>query len=241
MTSPAYRLSKHAYVCLADDRLVFSDIRDDMYRCLDKKNTQAALRLFPDFQGLDKPPISETPATTAEETELVVRELSENGLLAEGGAAGKTFAPVRVSVPTSSILSDNPAPIPRPHVGHWASFLQASLKASGKLRLQSLRRTIQSVENRKRRRSDASSQDSDVLRELVAIFHHLRPYYVRRYLCRFDSLALVEFLAHYDQFPQWVFGVRSEPFGAHCWVQHEDCLLNESIDYVSHFTPIMAF
>jgi hypothetical protein len=63
---------------------------------------------------------------------------------------------------------------------------------------------------------------------------------VRKHVCLYDSLALVEFLAHYRLFPQWVFGVMAEPFAAHCWVQQDDRVLNDSVDYVRGFTPIMV-
>jgi hypothetical protein len=167
--------------------------------------------------------------------------LVSKGLLADSETVGKAFAAVHVPVPTCSLLAGKPSSIPRSHPGHWASFLKASLKASAKLRLQSLERTVRGVEYRRLRRTNSSSQDHDTLCELAAIFHHLRPYYVREYLCRFDSLALIEFLAGYCQFPDWIFGVRSEPFGAHCWVQENDWVLNDSVEYVSQFTPIMIF
>jgi hypothetical protein len=69
----------------------------------------------------------------------------------------------------------------------------------------------------------------------------MRPYYARAYLCRFDSLALIEFLFGHGCLPQWVFGVKCEPFAAHCWVQDDNYVLNDSVEYVQRFTPIMAF
>jgi hypothetical protein len=74
----------------------------------------------------------------------------------------------------------------------------------------------------------------------TAAFHALRQYYPREYLCLFDSLALVEFLARYDVFPHWVFAVKMEPFGAHCWVQDGSVVLNDTVEYVREFTPIMV-
>lgn len=71
-------------------------------------------------------------------------------------------------------------------------------------------------------------------------FQYLRPYYIRKYLCLYDSLALLEFLAHYRIFPQWVFGVTGQPFNAHCWIQESDCVLNDTLEHVRGFTPIMA-
>lgn len=39
---------------------------------------------------------------------------------------------------------------------------------------------------------------------------------------------------------RWVFGVRTWPFLAHCWVQVEDLIVGDSLERVSGFTPIMA-
>jgi hypothetical protein len=36
-----------------------------------------------------------------------------------------------------------------------------------------------------------------------------------------------------------VFGVTGTPFKAHCWVQLGDQLLNDSLDNVTPFTPIL--
>ena len=38
----------------------------------------------------------------------------------------------------------------------------------------------------------------------------------------------------------WVFGVRTWPFLAHCWVQVGDTIVGDSLDRVGGFTPIMV-
>ncbi|RYZ14310.1 MAG: lasso peptide biosynthesis B2 protein [Alphaproteobacteria bacterium] len=58
--------------------------------------------------------------------------------------------------------------------------------------------------------------------------------------CLYDALALLEFLALKNLYPTWVFGVQAQPFGAHCWLQSSDILLNESTEYAGQFTPIMT-
>ena len=75
---------------------------------------------------------------------------------------------------------------------------------------------------------------------LVHDFLSLRPLFPRKYLCLFDSLALLEFLSKYGLHPSWVFGVQPDPFEAHCWLQHQDTILNDTVEVVSTYTPIMA-
>ncbi|RYG35012.1 MAG: lasso peptide biosynthesis B2 protein [Burkholderiales bacterium] len=57
--------------------------------------------------------------------------------------------------------------------------------------------------------------------------------------CLYDALALVEFLALRKLYATWVFAVQAQPFGAHCWVQTGEHLLNEATEYAQEFTPIM--
>jgi hypothetical protein len=37
-----------------------------------------------------------------------------------------------------------------------------------------------------------------------------------------------------------VFGVQLRPFGAHCWVEHCGEVLDDSIDHVRRFAPVLA-
>lgn len=241
VTSTTYHLAEDTFACLADNRLVFADLRNDKYRCLNSANTRAALGLFPGFRERDAKGTSETPDAPREDIRFLTRALVTKGLLVRETRGGKPVAPVFLPSPTRDCPLGPSAAVPASQFGHWAALLEASLKASAKLRLQSLRRTVYGVQTRRQRGFDPSTQDAAAMLTLVAIFHRLRPFYPRAYICRFDSLALIEFLAHYRQFPRWVFGVKAEPFGAHCWVQENDCVLNDSVDYISQFTPIMAF
>jgi hypothetical protein len=51
---------------------------------------------------------------------------------------------------------------------------------------------------------------------------------------------LVNFLAGYGVFPQWVFGVKTDPFYAHCWVQQGSFVFNDTPDYIRGFSPILV-
>lgn len=118
-------------------------------------------------------------------------------------------------------------------------FLLASYRASRLLKRQHIHQVVRGVRLRKGA-ADSKGEDLDALRRHAAIYRKLRPWYPRGYLCLHDGLALVEFLARRGLFPTWVFGVQAQPFGAHCWVQEGDLLLNESTEYAGQFTPIMS-
>ena len=100
--------------------------------------------------------------------------------------------------------------------------------------------TIESVRVRKTRNAGRGGpSDFERARSLVSVFDRLRWFYPRSYLCLFDSLALIHFLARFRVFPDWVFGVIADPFEAHCWVQAGGVVLNDTVERVSRLTPIM--
>ncbi len=118
-------------------------------------------------------------------------------------------------------------------------FFLASYRASKLLKKRHIHHIVRGVRRRKASAASGTS-DVDALRTHTAIYRKLRPWYPRGYLCLYDGLALIEFLARRQLFPAWVFGVQAQPFGAHCWVQQGDVLLNESTEYAGQFTPILS-
>jgi hypothetical protein len=117
-------------------------------------------------------------------------------------------------------------------------FLASTMRAAWRLRHRAL---IDIVAHWRQRTPDIarSGRATREMRRQVIAFQFLRPWFPREFRCLFDSLALLEMLAACHLRPSWVFGVRAEPFEAHCWLQQDDIVLNDFIDYVSGFTPIL--
>jgi hypothetical protein len=100
---------------------------------------------------------------------------------------------------------------------------------------------VQAARLRKSRASGTSAVDVATVRELVTAFVHVRPlFYTTRDGCLLDSVTLSHFLARYGIFPTWVFGVKTEPFYAHCWVQQGDYVFNDTPDFIKGFSPILV-
>jgi hypothetical protein len=129
----------------------------------------------------------------------------------------------------------------RPALGasEWTRFFAACQTAAHSLTRRTLHQTVSAVRARKAA-TRAQELDLDRLRSDAAIFFRLRPWFPRSYLCLFDALALLEFLAARRLYPDWIFGVQAQPFGAHCWVQADKVLVNEGLEYANQFTPIMT-
>jgi hypothetical protein len=143
--------------------------------------------------------------------------------------------------PTRTLLGDARISEPRPSLPRIARFYRASLSAAAKLRYWPIEKTVRSVQARRHANSNGSALcDSPRAKELTTEFNVLRSFFPRRYLCLFDSLALLDFLAQYELYPTWVFGVKLNPFGAHCWVQTGDAVVNDDLEYIRNFSIILT-
>jgi hypothetical protein len=68
---------------------------------------------------------------------------------------------------------------------------------------------------------------------------------LRRYIraqdkCLPRALGLIDLLARHNFYPSLVIAVRMKPFEAHAWVQWDDMVLNDTIDQVTRYTPILV-
>jgi hypothetical protein len=58
--------------------------------------------------------------------------------------------------------------------------------------------------------------------------------------CLVRSFLLLRFLQRSGCDAQWVFGVRTWPFRAHCWVQADGAALEDAPERLCAYTPILA-
>lgn len=58
--------------------------------------------------------------------------------------------------------------------------------------------------------------------------------------CLARSFALLCFLRRRRADAVWVIAVRTWPFAAHCWLQLDDCALDDAPDRLIAYTPILA-
>jgi Transglutaminase-like superfamily len=56
--------------------------------------------------------------------------------------------------------------------------------------------------------------------------------------CLSNSLALLEWLGRHNEGAALIFGVKLDPFAAHCWVQSGVLLLNDLVERTERFTPV---
>ncbi|HYD86044.1 MAG TPA: lasso peptide biosynthesis B2 protein [Vitreimonas sp.] len=241
MTERLY-LAEDVYVCVTEGHGVFLDLKQDKYSAVMFVGAPAA-------SGGDDAADYDSASALAEKLAQQSKALLAAGLLTTDKAKGKSIEATPIERPHGHIfgLDDQRAfGLTGPAAAEleitlrdlW-DFFAASWKASRELKTKHISQVVERARRRKRAARDPDT-DIEQLRRRTAIYRRLRPWYPRKYLCLYDSLALVEFLARRKVYPVWVFAVQAQPFGAHCWVQHEGLLLNEGTEYAGQFTPIMS-
>lgn len=217
---------------------MFLDLEQNRYSCLPVQHTPAAVALLGLTDADGAVPAVALPHAPDGHVTRLARLLVKERLLAESGSSAQRRRTREPERPDSQMVL-TPAGLPA-SLRYSMAFYRSVLNASLKLRYLSLRNAVRTVVDRKRSACRSGVHAHGERAELVAAFSLLRPFYFRQYRCLFDSLALIEFLARFGHFPSWVFGVKTDPFGAHCWVQDGKHVLNDDFERVRIFTPIMA-
>lgn len=220
-------LPSHVHCCRRGDAFVFLDLKQDEYTLI-MGEAATALRELAD----------DASTTLTRERPKPLQELIDAGLLTTD-PNGRKFGPT-CETPAIQPLLDSETPRPTIKFSHVYNFVAACITAAVRLRWSRIQKTVMHVAQRKAQHASRQRADMEESRQLTAIFHRLRLLFPSNYLCLFDSLALIEFLARYDVFPDWVFGVRLEPWGAHCWIQQRDFSFDDSTEEAADFTPIMV-
>ena len=243
--SASYFLSPHVHVCVAGKQVVLLDLVRDKY--LSIAGDQPLARWVKGWPA----PISEPELSLSQEDESAAVAGPENGLLAKmisqgllvtDPVVGKEAAPVVAEQPKAALVEFELNVRPRTTLAQLWNLFNAFTAAKWAVKHRPIQEVVQAA-GRLRKRSMRSQSTVDVatVRPLVTAFLYLRPlFYTSKQACLLDSLTLVRFLARYGVFPQWVFGVKTDPFYAHCWVQQGDFVFNDTADYVRGFSPILV-
>ena len=232
-----YSLAKHVFVCRNEEYVVVLDVREDRYFSLDAARTAALSAFLPGWPASATDP----GANIAPPVEEVAQPLLDQGWLLEGKAGGKDATPVSVAVPRVELHDGLHEDRPKINLRAVLAFCAASVRARLLIRVGSFERVVRRVAARRAAAGRVQAVDMERARQLMAVFGYLRVFlFSHREECLRDSFAVLEFLAGYGIFPEWVFGVRARPFVAHCWVQYEGIVFNDTAEHAGGYTPIMA-
>jgi hypothetical protein len=236
---PQYALARHVFVCMQGEHVVFLDVRKDRYFALESARTAGLGDIVPGWPVRAPAAVAyvQQGGTLAE----VVALLLEKEILTPDPSAGKAVVAPDVQAPRTDLTAeaiDDP-----PRVGFVAilRFVAAAARAALLLKYRTFESVVYRVADRNQVSRDQQAEvDLARLHQLVAVFATLRPFFfTAKDACLFDALALAEFLAGFGIDCRWVFGVQARPFAAHCWLQHDGIVLNDTVDHVRRYTPIM--
>lgn len=213
----AYLLAPDLSFCMLGDDPYFLDLGRNRYFRLDGGTRDAFIALM------------RNPELSRPETEALIKRR-----ILKWTDRAERISPVFVQVPMRSLIEEAPAH----SYGRKAHVLEIAFLLS---RAWFERRFVPLAQVMGRRRVIALTTRSAgpaASRRHAGLFASVRRMIPIGPSCLPDSLALLDFLANRRCSARLVVGIRREPFAAHCWVQADDCLLNETVDVASGFTPI---
>jgi hypothetical protein len=215
----AFRNGLH--VCLADGHVALFDEKGDMYFGLEAPQALVVRRLL---ETGDIPPEHTAPLQT----------LLDEGVLVSTEDTGFTTAATSLAAPVESALHrpDRSAPlrlVARAALQHvWTAMLIHRVP---------LHTSLVRLRDRKARSPrHPLSPDNPYLTAFLATHRLIST----QDQCLRSSIALTHFLLDGGCCPSLVIGVRFRPFGAHAWVQTEGWVLNDTVDHVKPYTPILV-
>lgn len=174
--------------------------------------------------------------------DALVSQMLAHGMLVTDPHVGKLAVPVAVPRVARSLVEFDLDTRARAGAAQLWRFGRSCLQAKLSLKLRPIQSIVEAIRDRKARHA-ARERDADPvrLRSLVTAFTRLRPlFYTLRAACLLDSLTLLHFLSTDGIHPDWVFGVKTEPFDAHCWVQEGEVVLNDLPDRVRQYSAILV-
>lgn len=232
------RLSAGIFLCKSASHYVFLNLLADEYICVRARDLDHVLPWISgqsSASGRSITPFQEVP----DDILAMAKPFLERGLMSIASDGSEDVFDFPLPVPRRSLHSNSGETSTLNAMHHYGfRFVVASSLAHLSLSRDPIARSVSRVA-RRRRASSTNVWSYDYAAALVSSFEALRIFFPRRYLCLFDSLALLNFLSQFDVYPNWVFGVRAEPFAAHCWVQWEDIVLNDTVENVCCYNAIM--
>ncbi|MFA4952353.1 lasso peptide biosynthesis B2 protein [Brevundimonas sp.] len=205
-------LAPHIHMAWRDADIVVLDVAADSYACLVDAST--VLRSGP-----------EAGVILASDPD-VIEDLSQAGWLVDEPSSHRTLiAPSSVLQPLRSTNPALPFGALLNGLGSTVRFRKTALP--GLIRLVAAR-------NARLKRSDPLAAA-----QALAAFETVQPWLPFAGDCLQRAFLLHAHLHACGLASDWVFGVRTWPFLAHCWIQIDDVVLGETLERARAFTPIL--
>ena len=208
--------STNMAACVVSNHVVFLDLPHDRYFCLEPRLESAALAILRRTAELD------TSSSEFATTQVLRSE---------------RFLPVKVEAITESAID---SALPQPPARSVAEALFSNARTLIELKFFSLSKSIERVRQGAGTHGPVKGRKNEPLPAILAAHlasHRLLSAHNR---CLPLSIGLAKRLRNERHAVDLVIGVRMAPFAAHAWVQQGNVVLNDDLDHVRAFQPILV-
>jgi hypothetical protein len=229
-----YYLCPDVYVCRIEGGAVFLNLSTNKYVGVNADAMPALDRfLFSGPTGVQRP---STDAAQHDTLRAQMNELVISGLVTPAASLGRRAETIALQVRHALARTLYETPCPRITARHVIAVATSYLRARWGIKYSRLTPVIHSLQAKPSR--IASLEE---VAALVHAFRRIRPWiYTAHDKCLLDSMVLTAFLLRYGVPASLFIGIRQKPFSAHAWVQLEDCVLDDTVENVIRFTPLMV-
>lgn len=237
----SYYLARHAYVCVANGQVVLLDLRRGKYIGLGRASSALLARYVDGWPAVDGQRALEQKSGD-ERAKATLTRMIRMGLVTDNPSQGHSATPTVTSPASRTLFAADLEARPTVTPGFGVCLFRACIAAARDLRLHRFEKVASRLRDRRTTFSKKpSSLDEQPLFKLVEAYVYARPFFFSaRNACMYDSRALLELLYYHHIFPTWTFGIHTDPFLAHCWLQLGDLVVNDTVENVSQFTPILT-
>ncbi|HEX7855074.1 MAG TPA: lasso peptide biosynthesis B2 protein [Sphingobium sp.] len=173
-----------------------------------------------------------------ENDQKALRPLLAKGLIVEGTSG--TTLPLVIALDRQSSVPDAGSIAECSH-GIIMRVVLAQIASAFALRCRSFAAIIQSIERRKSSvRNRAVDRENEKFAEIRGAFAATNLLFRPANRCLARSLAFLSVCHAYGLYPSIVFGVRTNPFVAHCWVQIGNHIVHDDSGEAPLYTPILV-
>jgi hypothetical protein len=164
-----------------------------------------------------------------------MRKLVSEGILCDASGEGPAGDPIPFIIPTRAWVHEASCRVRLPLV-LWAIWHQISIASA--LKRRGFHKVIGDLEGGTTNIARVDDVPTHVAR-ILAAFARAELVISRADNCLVRSLALHRMLRGAGAESVLVIGVTASPFSAHAWVQRGSVVLNDSLDQVRIFSPIL--
>lgn len=227
-------LAQHVSFCVVGRHCVFIDVNANRYFCIERQRHDELVNLISSSNSVPE----QTDAVSAKQT---LSQLLQKGLLVAEENHGKPYE--AASNPKANQQAFWRATKGKITGKRLINFTTAALRTEFELKLLSFPNFVQT--HARRGTSDLQgigelTEDVALRDDLVNSFDRMRPLHPRASVCLYDTVFLKNYLAEFGFNSTVVFGVRTDPFMAHCWLQDRQTTLNEDLFIAGRYTPILS-